>query len=409
MRRGGRAGAGLLLVVAMAGTAVAQTTGADTEAVKPWWGWVFLGRLHPLVVHFPIGLILAGACFELVQWLRRRPLPSDVGRFCLGVGLVSGAVAVWLGTLNAGHQSITGESAAILDWHRYSAWTLLAVAAGALFTGRVMRARGVNRLGGAYAGLVFGSALLVGATGHFGGQLVYGSTYVTSVLPWNRADDPPAAAQALAETPPAAIPAPASDPVGAVIVPDDEAPPVAAPSPPDVPATATAPGDVHRVPPPAPATTAERATPEALKADVPPSPSSQPPDADPEGPGQAAQGAEAAAISSVSGGRIDFARQVEPIFRGSCVECHGPDKVKARLRMDSVASLQAGGKNGALFVPGDPDASLLMRRVLGLDGEDRMPLDNDPLTPEQLDTLRQWIAQGARYDARATPDSQPQP
>jgi len=91
------------------------------------------------------------------------------------------------------------------------------------------------------------------------------------------------------------------------------------------------------------------------------------------------------------------------------VECHGPDKVKARLRMDSVANLQAGGKNGALFVPGDPDASLLMRRVLGLDGEDQMPLDNDPLTPEQLDTLRQWIAQGARYDARATPDSQPQP
>jgi mono/diheme cytochrome c family protein len=117
----------------------------------------------------------------------------------------------------------------------------------------------------------------------------------------------------------------------------------------------------------------------------------------------------APAATAAAPGRIDFARQVEPIFRAACVECHGPDKVKARLRMDSVAGLQAGGKNGALFVPGDPDASLLMRRVLGLDGEDQMPLDNDPLTPEQLDTLRQWIAQGARYDARAATDSQPQP
>lgn len=400
-----------MLVLAVAGTAVAQTSGADTEAVKPWWGWVFLGRLHPLVVHFPIGLILAGAGFELVQWLRRRPLPSDVGRFCLGVGLVSGAIAVWLGTLNAGQQSITGESAAILDWHRYSAWALLAVAAVALFTGRVMRARSGDGLGGAYVGLVLASALLVSATGHFGGQLVYGSTYVTSVLPWNRADDPPAAAQAPAETAPAAIPAPANaPPVGPAIVPDDGATPVAAPTPSDAPATAKAAGEVHPVPPAAPSPTAERAAPTASPAAVPPPPSGQPPDADPEGPRQAAPGAEAAVVSSAPGGRIDFARQVEPIFRASCVECHGPDKVKARLRMDSVANLQAGGKNGVLFVPGDPDSSLLMRRVLGLDGEDQMPLDNDPLTPEQLDTLRQWIAQGARYDARATPDSQqPQP
>jgi hypothetical protein len=50
-----------------------------------------------------------------------------------------------------------------------------------------------------------------------------------------------------------------------------------------------------------------------------------------------------------------------------------------------------------------------MRRVLGLDGEDQMPLDNDPLTADQLETLRQWILQGARYDARATSDSQPEP
>ncbi|HTV03580.1 MAG TPA: c-type cytochrome domain-containing protein, partial [Luteitalea sp.] len=86
-------------------------------------------------------------------------------------------------------------------------------------------------------------------------------------------------------------------------------------------------------------------------------------------------------------------------FEKTCVECHGPDKVKARLRMDSIAALQKGGKSGALFKPGDAENSLVMRRVLGLDGEDQMPLDKDPLTEAQIDTLRRWIAGGASFGA----------
>ena len=96
---------------------------------------------------------------------------------------------------------------------------------------------------------------------------------------------------------------------------------------------------------------------------------------------------------------VDFARDVKPILDKTCVECHGPEKVKARLRMDSVEGLQKGGKSGALLKPGDPENSLLLRRVLGLDDEDRMPLDKDPLTEAQIDTLRRWIAAGASYGA----------
>ena len=88
-----------------------------------------------------------------------------------------------------------------------------------------------------------------------------------------------------------------------------------------------------------------------------------------------------------------------PILKRTCVECHGPEKVKARLRMDSVEGLQKGGKSGALVKPGDPENSLMMRRVLGLDGDDQMPLDKDPLTEKQIDTLRRWIAAGANYPA----------
>ncbi len=96
---------------------------------------------------------------------------------------------------------------------------------------------------------------------------------------------------------------------------------------------------------------------------------------------------------------VDFTRDVMPILKRTCVECHGPEKVKARLRMDSIEGLQKGGKSGPLVKPGDPENSLMMRRVLGLDGDDQMPLDKDPLTEKQIDTLRRWIAAGANYPA----------
>jgi mono/diheme cytochrome c family protein len=104
-------------------------------------------------------------------------------------------------------------------------------------------------------------------------------------------------------------------------------------------------------------------------------------------------------MAAQAAANVDFARDVMPILEKTCVECHGPDKVKARLRMDSIAGLQKGGKNGPLFKPGDAENSLIMRRVQGLDGEDQMPLDKDPLTEAQIDTLRRWIAAGASFGA----------
>ena len=101
---------------------------------------------------------------------------------------------------------------------------------------------------------------------------------------------------------------------------------------------------------------------------------------------------------------IDFEKDIRPIFEQHCYECHGPKKSRGRLRLDSRASALKGGRSGlALVVPGDADRSLIVRRVLGLDGEDRMPLDNDPLPDAQIATLRAWIAQGASWPADAAP------
>lgn len=358
---------------------------------EPWWGWVLLGRLHPLVVHFPIGLLIAGAVHELVQWARGRTVPSQVGLFCLSLGLAAGGVAVWFGTLNASHQSMTGDSAAILERHRYAGWAVVLAGGAALLVALIARGRPGRQLAGAYTALMLVSAACVGATGHFGGQLVYGSTYVTSVLPWNSERG---VGQADARE---AAPIDRQPDV-AVLVPEPLPEEVASGSG----EQQAAPDDVSTVPyeqqsriPVAPSHQ-ERGT-AATRLDV--SETSGLPAAEESASRQdtATTPSPDAAESSPAMARVDYARDVQPIFESTCVECHGPDKVRARLRMDSVPALQKGGKSGPLVVPGDPETSLLMRRVLGLDGEDRMPLDKDPLTDAQLEALRQWIAEGANF------------
>jgi hypothetical protein len=93
--------------------------------------------------------------------------------------------------------------------------------------------------------------------------------------------------------------------------------------------------------------------------------------------------------------QVDFARDIQPILQATCYECHGPKKVKGTLRLDSRAGILKGGDTGALVVPGNSDKSLIVRRLLGLDGEDRMPKDGDPLPAAQIALIRSWIDQGA--------------
>ena len=93
--------------------------------------------------------------------------------------------------------------------------------------------------------------------------------------------------------------------------------------------------------------------------------------------------------------RVDFTRDIQPIFETHCAECHGPKKGRARLRLHAPDVIRKGGESGAVIVPGKSQDSLLIRRILGLDGEDRMPLDADPLPSDALANLRAWIDQGA--------------
>src|SRR6266542_3014304 len=107
---------------------------------------------------------------------------------------------------------------------------------------------------------------------------------------------------------------------------------------------------------------------------------------------------------------VDFVRDIQPILSSICYECHGPKKTKAQLRLDSRAGLMKGGEDGAIITPGNSEQSLIVRRLLGLDGEDRMPKDGDPLPAAQIALIRAWIDQGALWPqtaASAEPDHPP--
>ncbi len=95
---------------------------------------------------------------------------------------------------------------------------------------------------------------------------------------------------------------------------------------------------------------------------------------------------------------VDFARDVFPLLQRACVECHGAERQRGKLRLDERAALLKGGSSGPVVVPGKADASELYRRVTLPKGhENAMPARGEPLAKAQTDLLRDWINQGAPW------------
>ena len=100
--------------------------------------------------------------------------------------------------------------------------------------------------------------------------------------------------------------------------------------------------------------------------------------------------------------RIEFNRDIRPIFSDTCFGCHGADeaKMKGKLRLDSLAAAQRGGKSGEpAIVPGSPEKSAVMARLVSKDEDELMPPpeSHKVLTAAQIDLVRRWIQQGAEY------------
>jgi uncharacterized membrane protein len=98
--------------------------------------------------------------------------------------------------------------------------------------------------------------------------------------------------------------------------------------------------------------------------------------------------------------KIDFYRDIDPIFQKNCYECHDAKKAKGDLRMDSREAQLKGGENGPSIIPGDSKKSLTMIRIRGEGDEEQMPKKKDPLNAHEMALVAKWIDQGAAWPAK---------
>src|SRR5262245_24986790 len=96
--------------------------------------------------------------------------------------------------------------------------------------------------------------------------------------------------------------------------------------------------------------------------------------------------------------KVDYAREIQPIFRDHCIECHGPSQQMRGLRLDRRRDALPNrvGANGARIVPGNSAKSLLYRRVSGTESGAQMP-PTGALRAEQVNLIKTWIDQGADW------------
>jgi hypothetical protein len=99
---------------------------------------------------------------------------------------------------------------------------------------------------------------------------------------------------------------------------------------------------------------------------------------------------------------VTYEADIKPIFEKSCIKCHGSEKQKGKLRLDSLAATFKGGEDGKVIEAGDSAKSMLVHNVAHVGDEDMFmpPPDNKdkipPLTKEQIGLIRAWIDQGAK-------------
>ena len=267
---------------------------------------LFLGHLHPLLVHLPIGLIVLLAILELMARSPRFKQANVNAGLILALAVPASLFAVlcgWLLSFGGDYQDD------LLRWHK---WTGIATAAVCLIAG-LFYSLDLKKL---YRCCLFASVITLFVASHYGGSLTHGSDYLVRYAP-----------------------APFRDLFG---------------------------GKPPRRPAP---TTSE--DPSQLQA---------------------------------------FAGVIQPILKENCVACHGPDKSKGKLRLDTLEATLKGGDSGPAILAGKAAESPLLKRVrLPMTDQDHMPPEGKA-QPSAADIalLEWWIDAGAPGNSKIA-DLKPSP
>jgi mono/diheme cytochrome c family protein/uncharacterized membrane protein len=253
----------------------------------------FIGRFHPVFVHLPIGILLLACFFQWLMIKERFAVLQPAIPVTLFWGMISAIASCISGYL----LSTTGDyDGQLVSQHQ---WLGISVAVVSLIL-YILHKRSVSGRTARIISLVL--FLLITITGHLGGSLTHGSTYLTEGLNAGAADKKGAA--------------------------------------------------------------------------IPPIPNIQ----------------EAAVYNDM----------VKPLLEARCYSCHGPNKKKGKLRLDTEEFILKGGEDGKTIIAGDAEASgLIERLLLPQSDDDHMPPKEKPqLTQQEITLLHWWVSNGAHFSKK---------
>jgi mono/diheme cytochrome c family protein len=100
---------------------------------------------------------------------------------------------------------------------------------------------------------------------------------------------------------------------------------------------------------------------------------------------------------------VDYARDVQPLLTRTCAGCHGVEKQRGGLRLDTAAGLREGGDSGPPVVPGDSSKSRIYHAITGTNDVKAMPPREPRLSASEVALIKAWIDQGAKFPAEEKP------
>ncbi len=151
-----------------------------------FWLWRFLGRLHPIAVHFPVSLLLFASILELFT-LKNFDAPFRTGiRLLLAAGTIAAIVSAIMGLLLVKEG---GYELQVSNIHQWAGITTAVFSAITWFVSNSIYKKNKRSLIKLYRAFLFISAIGVAIAGHFGASLTHGQDYITATIPWSDSYD----------------------------------------------------------------------------------------------------------------------------------------------------------------------------------------------------------------------------
>jgi len=156
----------------------------EPSIITSFWLWQFLGRLHPLIVHFPISLLVVALILEIYSWKQKDKTIQSGLYLILLIGTFAAIISCVFGLLLKDQDEYTSST---LTTHQWSGISTAVLAICTIYLFRLSRTRG--HLVKVYRVFLVFSVVGVGVAGHMGASLTHGADYLTEVLPCGR-DNP---------------------------------------------------------------------------------------------------------------------------------------------------------------------------------------------------------------------------